>query len=105
MISEPVPVAHRMGASPMTVVATVIAFGRTRSTAPSRIASRSAASSVRPAATRASPRLLEINEHDDAELGRHAGQPDGTRRARDRHVVVQAQSSHTPPTTENGKVP
>ena len=32
--SEPAPVPHSMGNSPAIITATVIAFGRTRSTAP-----------------------------------------------------------------------
>ena len=36
--SEPVPVLQRMGRSPVMIAATVIIFGRTRSTAPSMIA-------------------------------------------------------------------
>src|SRR5678815_4487947 len=43
--SEPVPLPHMIGSSPAMTTATVIALGRTRSTAPSRIAASSVASS------------------------------------------------------------
>ena len=43
MTSEPVPWLHMIGTSPATMTATVIALGRTRSTAPSRIACINAA--------------------------------------------------------------
>src|SRR6185295_16816832 len=36
--SEPVPVPHMIGSKPASTTATVIAFGRTRRTAPRRIA-------------------------------------------------------------------
>ena len=39
MISEPVPVLHMIGSSPAMMATTVIIFGRTRSTAPSMMAS------------------------------------------------------------------
>ncbi len=39
MTSEPVPVLHRMGRSPAVMATTVIILGRTRSTAPTMIAS------------------------------------------------------------------
>ncbi len=39
MRSAPVPVDHMMGSSPMNAAATVIAFGRTRFTAPCTMAS------------------------------------------------------------------
>ena len=39
MTSEPVPSPHMIGSRPAMITATVIALGRTRSTAPSRIAS------------------------------------------------------------------
>ena len=34
MISEPVPLLHKIGSSPAMMATTVIIFGRTRSTAP-----------------------------------------------------------------------
>ena len=53
MISEPVPWPHIIGTRPAMTMATVIAFGRTRNTAPSRMAvSRVSASSGSPAASR-----------------------------------------------------
>ena len=39
MISEPVPVLHMIGNRPAMMATTVIIFGRTRSTAPSMMAS------------------------------------------------------------------
>ena len=39
MISEPVPVLHMIGSRPAMIATTVIIFGRTRSTAPSMMAS------------------------------------------------------------------
>jgi len=42
MTSAPVPVDHMMGTSPKNMVDTVMNFGRSRYTAPSRIAWRSA---------------------------------------------------------------
>ncbi len=48
MTSLPVPAPNRIGNRPATITATVIAFGRTRCTAPSRIASHSAASPLSP---------------------------------------------------------
>jgi len=39
MIAEPVPVLHMIGSRPAMVATTVIIFGRTRSTAPSMMAS------------------------------------------------------------------
>ena len=39
MISEPAPVLHMIGSSQAMIATTVIIFGRTRSTAPSMIAS------------------------------------------------------------------
>ena len=51
--SEPVPLPNRIGSRPAITTATVIAFGRTRSTAPSRIeASSVSSSSGSPAAMR-----------------------------------------------------
>jgi hypothetical protein len=76
--SEPVPLPHTMGTRPARITATVIAFGRTRSTAPSRMAS-SRSQRLRlqgPAASRASQRVLQVQQHDHAELGGHAGQRD-----------------------------
>jgi len=52
MISLPVPLSTRIGSRPAMITATIMAFGRTRSTAPSRMASRSAVSVCRPASTR-----------------------------------------------------
>src|SRR2546423_8685994 len=51
--SEPVPVPHMIGNRPARMTATVIAFGRTRSTAPSRIASSRSAVLVLPSSRRA----------------------------------------------------
>ena len=49
--SEPVPVLHMIGSRPAMIATTVIIFGRTRSTAPSTMASRrSRASSAPPSA-------------------------------------------------------
>ena len=53
MISLPVPLPHRMGSKPATITVTVIAFGRTRCTAPSITASRREFSLAEPAARRA----------------------------------------------------
>jgi hypothetical protein len=39
MIVPPAPLPHRMGSNPPMIAVTVIIFGRTRSTAPSMIAS------------------------------------------------------------------
>ncbi len=39
MISEPVPLLHMIGNRPAMIATTVIIFGRTRSTAPSMMAS------------------------------------------------------------------
>jgi hypothetical protein len=52
MTLAPVPVPHRIGSSPIIVDATVIIFGRTRSTAPSITAAYSSAVVARPARTR-----------------------------------------------------
>ena len=52
--SEPVPVPHMIGNRPARITATVIALGRTRSTAPSRIASSRSSLEVVPAAMRSS---------------------------------------------------
>jgi len=53
MTSEPVPVPHMMGSKPAITTATVMAFGRTRRTAPSRMAASSVSSlSGSPAASR-----------------------------------------------------
>ena len=53
--SAPVPPPSMIGRRPAMMTATVIAFGRTRCTAPSSIASRSAASvGAAPPASRAS---------------------------------------------------
>ena len=46
MTSDPASTPTMIGMSPASTTATVIAFGRTRSTAPSRIASTSVASSA-----------------------------------------------------------
>ena len=48
MISAPVPLDHMMGKSPARITATVIALGRTRSTAPSMSASSSASAERMP---------------------------------------------------------
>ena len=56
--SAPVPWLSMMGKSPAMITATVIAFGRTRSTAPSSMASRSSASvAAAPALIRSSQAL------------------------------------------------
>jgi hypothetical protein len=52
--SDPVPAPNMMGNSPPRITATVMAFGRTRSTAPSRIAWCRSSSEVLPAAMHAS---------------------------------------------------
>jgi len=53
MISEPVPLLHMIGSRPAMIATTVIIFGRTRSTAPSMMASRrSVRVSARPSAAR-----------------------------------------------------
>ena len=58
MISEPVPLPTMMGRRPAMITATVIALGRTRSTAPSRIASSRSSSVAGPARTRSSQACL-----------------------------------------------
>ena len=78
--SEPVPSPHMIGSRPAMITATVIAFGRTRSTAPSRIASSRSASLVLPGDARL-PRVLQVEQHDHAELGGDAGQRDEADRA------------------------
>jgi hypothetical protein len=53
MTSEPVPVLHMIGMSPPMMATTAIIFGRTRSTAPTMIASlRSARVNGLPSASR-----------------------------------------------------
>ncbi len=57
--SEPVPVPARIGSRPANTTATVMAFGRTRSTAPSRIAASSVSSLAgSPAASRRASALF-----------------------------------------------
>ncbi len=54
MTSDPAPLPYMMGSRPARITATVMALGRTRSTAPSRIASTiSSDVSGRPCARRA----------------------------------------------------
>jgi small multidrug resistance family-3 protein len=75
--SEPGAAAPHDGHRPARITATVIALGRTRSTAPSRMASsRSAVVSPCPARQMRLPGLLQVQQHDHAELGGHAGQRD-----------------------------
>ena len=87
--SEPVPLPHMIGSRPAMMTATVIAFGRTRSTAPSRMASSRSSVPVLPGARRSFQACLQIEQHDHAELRRHAGQRDEAHGAGDRHVVAE----------------
>lgn len=57
--SEPVPDPTMIGTSPAMITATVVAFGRTRNTAPSRMASIESAWLPRPAARRATMRFSD----------------------------------------------
>ena len=59
--SEPVPVPHMIGSRPARMTATVIALGRTRSTAPSRMASSRSASLVLPWSARSCQAFLRYS--------------------------------------------
>jgi hypothetical protein len=100
-------VPHMIGslvARPARITATVIAFGRTRSTAPSRIAS-SSTGSVSRAATSRLQRLLQVQQHHHAELGGHAGQRDEADAGGHRQVVAQRPENQTPPSARRAASP
>ena len=106
MTSAPVPRSSMIGSRPARITATVIAFGRTRSTAPSwmAVAAASPAIGARLPPARASQALLQVEQHHHAELGRDAGQRDeADRRATDR-LWPSSQMSQKPPTSANGSV-
>ena len=89
--SAPTRVLHMIGSRPAITVETVITFGRSRSSAPSMTASRSAARvSVPPSRFALSrDRLLQVDDHDDAGLHRGAEQRDEPDPHGDREVVAE----------------
>ena len=103
MTSEPVPVPRRMGSRPAITTATVIAFGRTRSTAPSLMAaSRVASSSGAPLASRcrhAFCRYTSITTPNSAATPARAMKPTAVATE---IAWPSAQTSQKPPTSENG---
>ena len=78
--SEPVPLPHRIGSRPAMTTATVMALGRTRACAFADRRQQVASSSGSPRQSRRK-RVLQVDEHDDAELGRDTGQRDEADRA------------------------
>ena len=48
--------------------------------------------------------MLQVEQHDHAELRRHAGQRDEADGARDRQVVPEQAQQPDPPTSANGSV-
>ena len=90
MTSDPAPVYHMMGTSPMNITATVITFGRRRFTAPSTMASlTSSRFLIRPTGLRLLVREVEVQEHEHAGLGVHAEEGDQADPHGDRHVVAE----------------
>ena len=88
--SDPVPVAHMIGMSPMNVVAIVMNFGRSRFAAPSTIVAwRSASVRRRPSREAFSVGEVEIQQHEDAGLGVDAEQRDQPDPDGDAHVVAE----------------
>lgn len=88
--SEPVPEPIMTGTRPAIVTATVLTLGRTRSTAPSRIASRSTASFGVPFANRSSHGCFKYSSRitpNSAETPAKAMKP--TPLATDRQIVPQ----------------
>ena len=70
MTSAPVPVDHMIGTRPKKAQATVMTFGRTRLTAPCRMAAlRSSRVRIVPAAFALVVGQVEIEQHEDAGLG------------------------------------
>ena len=107
MTSEPVPVLHRIGTSPAMMATTVIIFGRTRSTAPSMIASLHVGAGERPTFSHAlgrdlGQRVVEIDQHHDAGFGGDARKRDEADRDGDGHIEASSHISQTPPTSAKG---
>ena len=73
MTSAPTPVAQSIGAIEMIAAPSVSSLGRSRWTAPSRIACAQLGDRADPLQAAALvDRLAEVDEHHDAGLGRHA---------------------------------
>ena len=89
--SAPTRVLHMIGSRPATTVETVMTFGRSRSSAPSMTASRSAARVSAPPSASPLPldRLLEVDHHHDAGLHGGAEQRDEADPDRDGEVVAE----------------
>src|SRR6267378_725915 len=106
MISEPVPVLHMIGSRPAMMATTVIIFGRTRSTAPSMMASyRSRRVSARPSAARLAlilrQGMVEIDQHHHAGFGGDAGKRDEA--DDDGHRKIEAEPPHQPNASDQGE--
>ena len=102
MTSEPVPIAHMIGSRPRNMVATVMTFGRSRFTAPSRIAWRSS-SRLRETALLPGLRIgkIQIEEHEDPGLGIDAEERNQADPDPDTHVV--AEQIEKPDRADGGK--
>ena len=91
--SDPAPTLQRIGKRPAMMATTVIIFGRTRSTAPAIIARRTSACASRglPAGIGCSltQRVIEIDEHHHAGLGRDAGKRDKADSNGNAHIVAE----------------
>jgi hypothetical protein len=99
MTSDPVPLLHMIGGKPAMTTEAVIMIGRTRSAAPSTMASVSPCRSGEgPGGRTRVDRRVDVDEHDDADLRRDAGERDEAHGRRDRHVVTQ--QIHEPQTTD-----
>ncbi len=90
MTSAPLPVDHMIGSSPRNAATTVMAFGRTRLTAPWTMASCRSVLRAHPALPHGVlVGQIEEEQHEDAGLGVEAHQRDHADPHGDRHVVVE----------------
>ena len=102
MTSDPVPLPNMIGSRPAMIAATVMMIGRTRSSAPSMTACCRPVS-ARPslAADMSSNGLVQVHEHDDADLDGDTGQRDEAHADRDRQFV--AEQVQQPETADQGQ--
>ena len=90
MTSEPVPTAHMIGMRPRNVVATVMNLGRSRWTAPSRMACLQLGQAAEaPLPLRLLVGQVQVQEHEDPGLGVHPQQGDQADPDPDAHVVAE----------------